>query len=92
VKPEAFRLLAGQDQLADYQFSPESSIHHPFCRRCGVRTHGYGDIPEFIGPFVSVKLACLDGVPAAELASAPVQYCDGRADNWWSQPAEIRHL
>jgi len=42
--------------------------------------------------YVSVNVAALDGVEPAELIAAPVQYMDGRADNWWSTPAETRHL
>jgi hypothetical protein len=41
---------------------------------------------------VAVSVAALDDLDPAELVSAPVQYCDGRADNWWNPPAETRHL
>jgi len=92
VKPDAFRLLSGAEDLSDYKFTPESTIHHEFCKHCGVRPFGRGFIEEMGGDFVSVKLCCLDQVNPEELVSAPVMYCDGRANNWWNPPAETRHL
>jgi hypothetical protein len=91
VKPPAFRLLAGQDALADYSFASKSA-HHQFCKTCGVHTCGYGNIPEIGGAFVSVSVHCLDNVTPEELASIPVKYSDGRNNNWWNEPAETRYL
>lgn len=92
TKPEHFRLLTGTDDLTDYQLTPGSSVHHPFCKHCGVRVFGHGDIPEIGGEYVGVRLASLDDVSPEELVAAPVRYCDGRANNWWNPPAEVRHL
>jgi hypothetical protein len=39
VKPNAFRMIAGEDALSDYQFG-SNSVHHLFCRHCGVRSFG----------------------------------------------------
>lgn len=89
VKPEAFRLLQGEDALADYQFASRV-IHHRFCRTCGIKPFGSGEV-EGLGPFVAVNIACLDA-PDAELAAAPVSYEDGKHDNWGAAPAETRHL
>lgn len=91
IRPDAFRLLAGKDELVDYTFGTHSS-HHPFCRRCGVRSFGYGHVEEIGGDYVSVKLACLDDTDPAELGGVPVKYFDGRNDTWWNAPAEVRHL
>jgi hypothetical protein len=62
------------------------------CKTCGVRAFGHGDIPEIGGKYVSVKVNCLDDVSPEELLAAPVQHCDGRNNNWWETPAEVRHL
>ena len=48
VKPDAFRLLAGQDALSDYQFGSKST-HHPICRFCGVRPFGHGQVEQIGG-------------------------------------------
>jgi hypothetical protein len=91
VKPEAFRLLAGQEQLRDYQFNSHS-VHHVFCGVCGIRSFGYGHVEQAGGDFVSVNLACLDGVDEKELAAAPVRHMNGRDNAWQSPPAVVRHL
>ncbi len=94
----AFRLKQGSDSLTDYQASPsdwpEGDIHHFFCSRCGVRafSKGYLEVAPFNGEFHAVNLACLDNATDEELALAPIQYEDGRSNNWDSPPAETRHL
>ncbi len=91
VKPDAFRLLAGEEALSDYQFASRSA-HHPFCRHCGVRPFGRGYVEEIGGDYVAVSLACLDDVEPQELIDAPLRFFDGRNNNWMSTPAETRHL
>jgi hypothetical protein len=90
IKPDAFQLTQGEDDLADYQFGAER-IHHHFCQHCGVKTFGHAEI-EGLGEFYAINLACLDNVTAEELANAPVKFEDGRHDNWDTVPAETRHL
>jgi hypothetical protein len=91
LRPDAFRLLGGESELSDYQFS-SFSMHHLFCRRCGVHAFGRGRLDEFDGDFYSVNIACLDDADPSELVDAPVRYFDGRHNNWMSSPPETRHL
>lgn len=90
VQPEAFRLLAGNTDLSEYQFN-NKSLHHLFCKHCGVRSFGRGEDSE-LGKFYAVHVNCLDNVECDELVNAPITYVDGRRDNWHSPPVEIRHL
>ncbi len=87
--PDGFRLLAGESDLADYQFGAKR-IHHRFCRHCGVRPFGRALTEN--GEFIAVALASLDEVDPSHLAVAQVQYFDGRNDDFESAPAETRHL
>jgi hypothetical protein len=68
----AFRLVAGEDALADYQFG-KRHIHHLFCRTCGVRTFSRGE-DKAGNATVAVNLRCLAGFDATVL---PVQTFDG---------------
>jgi hypothetical protein len=51
-----------------------------------------GEGPWNDAEYVSINVAALDDLDPAELLAAPVQHCDGLANNWWNPPAETRHL
>jgi hypothetical protein len=97
VKAEDFTLLQGAAALADYQFGSRT-IHHRFCRTCGVKTFGNAHFDtEFEGvplkgEFFAINVACLDDATDEALASAKVRYENGREDRYESAPAETRHL
>jgi hypothetical protein len=77
VKPDAFRLLSGEEALSSYARRPMSSRF--FCKHCGVHCFSRGDIPELGGPFVGIVVNTLDDLDVGALAIA---YWDGRHDNW----------
>jgi hypothetical protein len=93
-----FRLNEGEELLSDYRAAdsnwPEGNVHHYFCSRCGVRSFskGYLEMAPFNGWFHAVNVACLDDATDEELAAAPIQYEDGRNNNWDNPPAVTRHL
>lgn len=91
VKPDAFRLLSGSEDLTNYQFNSKS-IHHLFCRHCGVHAFEKGYLDVLGGEYYTINLACLDDVRPEEFAAVPVRYIDGRNNNWMSPPTETRHL
>jgi hypothetical protein len=78
VKPSAFRVTQGADQLSRYDLSWAPN-HRAFCKRCGIQLYGAGHIPEMGGDFVSVNVQCLDGIEPLHLT---YEYWDGRHDNW----------
>lgn len=87
IKPDAFRLLAGEDSLGEYKFGTMSG-NHQFCTTCGVRTFGQGYLEQIGGAFVSIQVATLDDATIEELAAAPINYGNGRDNLWWEQPSE----
>jgi hypothetical protein len=89
VKPDAFRLLAGESALVEYH--PDTN-HHLFCKHCGVRPFSWGENPKMGGEFYAIRVNCLDNVEPEELLDAPVTYFDGANDNYGAAPKETRHL
>jgi hypothetical protein len=78
VKPEAFRLLSSEAALGTYEWGAQISRRF-FCKQCGIHCFGRGHLAEVGGDYVAVNLNCLEGV---ELTGVPVQYWDGRHNNW----------
>src|ERR1700752_1857809 len=91
IKPDAFRVISGEDALTKYQFNTMSG-EHLFYKHCGVRPFGRGYVEQIGGAFVSIQLATLDNAAPDELIAAPVKYTNGRANAWWNEPEETRHL
>lgn len=91
VKPEAFCLLAGEEALSDYQFGTRLG-HHLFCRHCGIHTFSRGHVEELGGDFVTISIACLDGVPPEEFGAIPLNFADGRNNAWERRPAVTSYL
>ena len=91
VKPSAFRLLAGAEDLSDYQFVSKIG-HHLFCKHCGVRTFAKGYVEQIGGDYVAVQVSALDNATPGELLAASVRYANDRNNDWGSLPAEVRHL
>ncbi|XXF80030.1 GFA family protein [Myxococcaceae bacterium GXIMD 01537] len=79
VKPSAFRLLAGAENLGEYRVTAGSPNHRSFCQRCGNHVFGQGNVPEIGGAFVSVNVNALENV---EHSAVKIQFWDGRHDNW----------
>jgi hypothetical protein len=80
IRPEAFKLLAGADNLGDFQRGGKFG-HFVFCKTCGVRSFGHGDAPWMGGAYYAVHVNCLD-LQDGELAGVEVRHFDGRHDDW----------
>jgi len=90
IKPAAFRLKAGRDELSQYLFNSMQNEHF-FCKTCGVRPYGVGNNPE-VGEVIGVNIGCLEDATPEELAAAPIVFCDGKADNWQNPPSIVSYL
>lgn len=71
---ESFTLHQGQDSVGDYQFN-RHTIHHLFCRTCGIRSFARGTGSDGT-QMVAINARCLDGVDAEALS---VRRVDGRS-------------
>jgi hypothetical protein len=97
IEARYFRLLKGEDVLSDYQFGSKT-IHHMFCRHCGVKVFGRAlfdaefEGKPLKGEFRAVSIAVLDDATDEELAAAKIRFEDGRHDRYESAPAETRYL
>jgi hypothetical protein len=69
-----FQLLAGEDDLSEYQFN-KHVVHHLFCRHCSVQSFARGTGPNGV-EMVAINVRCLDGVDVGSLTLTPY---DGRS-------------
>ena len=59
-----FKLLTGETDITDYQFN-SGTIHHPFCKTCGIQSYAYGKGPGG-KDMAMLNIRCLDGVDAEQ--------------------------
>lgn len=91
TKPEALRVIQGEDELAVYEVGGGVGRHR-FCKTCGVRLFSTGRLEQLGGDFAVVFVNTLDGLSDEDFAAIPTKYADGRNDNWWNAPAVTSHL
>ena len=80
VKPAAFALLQGEDNLGSYEFGTKVG-QRKFCKTCGVHCFGPGFLEFLGGAYVSINLNALDDFDRGKIA---IKYWDGRHNNWQS--------
>ena len=78
VKPEAFTLVAGRENLGEYAWGMKVATRY-FCKTCGIQCHSRGFLEVLGGDFVSVNVNTLDDIEHSELH---IGYFDGRHNNW----------
>lgn len=69
VPGAALEVVRGEDLYQDYQFG-KKSVHHGFCKVCGVRPYGSGVGPD--GPMAMINVGCLEGVDVRDHANVVV--------------------
>jgi hypothetical protein len=83
VPASRFRLVSGDDALADYRFNT-GAARHLFCRHCGVKSFY---VPRSHPDGYSVNLRCLDPGSVVELRVAAFDDSDREAAT-----AAVAHL
>jgi hypothetical protein len=92
VPADHFRLVAGGDALAEYQWTPPGrphpNLHYRFCRTCGIRVFATGKNPKG-EDIVAIAVAALDD-PDNDALAASLKYVDGRDDHFDREPEDTR--
>jgi len=83
VPRQHFRLLSGQDSLAEYTFNT-GVAKHLFCKVCGIKSFY---IPRSNPDGIDVNVRCLD---AGTVRNMTVEAFDG--ENWEANAANLAHL
>jgi hypothetical protein len=96
VPASRYRLTAGEQFQGNYQWTPPGrpgpTIEFHFCRLCGIRTPGRGDMEAMGGVFYAVQVPLLNDIGIEELAAAPIRFVDGLHDRFDREPADTRFL
>lgn len=74
VPRDAMTLLTPDDAAGHYTFN-KHVIHHRFCTRCGIHTHGEGVDPKG-NRMAAINIRCLENI---DLDAVPVHHFDGRS-------------
>ena len=75
VPMRAFRLLSGDDALAEYRFGT-GTARHRFCRHCGIKAFY---VPRSHPDGIDVNVRCLDAGTVLELDVVPFDDADREA-------------
>jgi hypothetical protein len=78
VKPDAFKLVSGQDKLGCYEWGYKIG-KRMFCTTCGIHVFSPGHLEQLGGDFVSINFLCIDDFDPLD---AKIGYWDGRHNNW----------
>lgn len=88
---DKLRVLEGATAHTEYQWKPggqdAAHLHYQFCKTCGVRAFGWGDVDQMGGKFYFVSVSSLD-VSQEELAAIPIRYVDGRSGRYDDPPTD----
>ena len=92
VTPDRFRLIAGEEALADYQWTPpgrpHANLHYRFCRTCGIRAFATGKNPKG-EQIYAIAVSAIDEPDEDELAGS-IKYVDGRNNRFDRAPEDTR--
>lgn len=64
-----FRVISGDGAQTDYLFGKQS-IHHLFCKTCGVASFAQASMPDGT-PSVAINVRTIDGIDVADLHPQP---------------------